>query len=424
MIRHRDPSFSERSSISLIPAEQKKTADSIEKVVGLKNERVFLLVDEGPEMPSGIVNSLSNLDKNPFFQVVILGNAQDVFDPHGLLSTPKAGWKSITVDDEEWETERGICVHFDGFKSPNLSHKDKWPFLYTSKNLKHDIATLGENSPAFWRMVRGFWRDGGNEDVLYSASEISKAGGMRKNVVKLEGALNIAGVDPAFTSGGDRFIVYFGLLGWTEEGKLAVEFADFEHLKIDLVKNSLPDSYQYVNALKAACAARNVQPQHVGVDATGAGSTFCDLLTQEWSGAIRRIGFGEKASRLKVDPRDKKVAADLYALRVDELWGVGVRMLRDGRIYGISPDMAREMVARRFKQGEKMRVETKKEMKSRTGKSPDIADAGFIMLDVARQLGLAGGIAGNTALMEEWRKMCREADAAMTNPEMEFRHDA
>lgn len=422
MIRHRNPQFSERSSISLIPAEQKQDAESIEKLVGLKNENVLLEVDEGPEMPSGIISALSNLNKNPNFQCVILGNAQDVFDPHGILSTPAAGWNSITVEDEVWPTERGICVHFDGLKSPNLTHNDKWPFLYTSRALKEDIANLGENSPAFWRQVRGFWRDGGNEDTLYTASEIAKAGAMKNNVVDRNGAVLLCGGDPAFTTGGDRFISYFGLLGRAPDGKLALEFVEYVHLKIDIAKNTLPDSYQYKDRFVGECTKRNVQAFQSGLDATGAGITFYDLVAQEWSRGVRRIGFGEKASKTKISPKDQKTAQETYANRVSELWGVGVRLLRDGRIFGIGPDLAREMVARKYHQGEKIQVESKTEMKKRTGKSPDIADAAFVLLDVARHFGLTGGIGTDNLEVDKWQRMREEHENALHNPEMTFQH--
>lgn len=422
MIRHTDPQFSERSSISLIPAEQKQDAESIEKLVGLKNERVILLVDEGPEMPPGIISALDNLNKNPFFQVVILGNAADVFDPHGMLSTPKDGWNSITVEDTRWETERGICLHYDGLKSPNLIHGDKWPFLYTSKMLEQDRRNMGENSPNFWRQVRGFWRAGGNEDNLYSAAEISQAGGLRKNVVEREGAIMLAGGDPAFTSGGDRFIVYFGLLGRGPDGNLSLEFDGYEHLRIDLTKKDRPAAYQYCDLVKKACEARGVKPFHYGQDATGSGITFYDLMTVEWSRSIRRIGFGEKASNTKIAYTDKKTAAETYRLRVDELWGVGIRLLRAKRLYGIGADLAREMVSRRYKQEDKIRVESKEEMKLRTGRSPDIADAAFVLLDVARQCGLTGGIGSSRSELEEWRKMRETYENAFRNPAMTFRH--
>jgi len=56
---------------------------------------------------------------------------------------------------------------------------------------------------------------------------------------------------------------------------------------------------------------------------------------------------------------------------------------------GISDVLAKEMCIRRYemvKSGNlRVKVETKAELKQRMGQSPDIADAAFIALDLARQ---------------------------------------
>jgi hypothetical protein len=63
---------------------------------------------------------------------------------------------------------------------------------------------------------------------------------------------------------------------------------------------------------------------------------------------------------------------------------------------GIKTDQAREMKARKYEtikgaEGLKIRVESKKDMKLRLSFSPDIADAGFVLLDLARQKGFRAG---------------------------------
>ena len=62
-------------------------------------------------------------------------------------------------------------------------------------------------------------------------------------------------------------------------------------------------------------------------------------------------------------------------------------------MFGITNELAGEMAGRRYdmvKTGSlKMKIETKPEFKSRLGKSPDLADAAFLCIDIARQrLGL------------------------------------
>jgi hypothetical protein len=75
--------------------------------------------------------------------------------------------------------------------------------------------------------------------------------------------------------------------------------------------------------------------------------------------------------------------------RVTELWFGAKEFLQNGQLRGIGPDLAREMTSRNYdtrKSGSmKVVVESKTDMKARIGRSPDVADAAFVMLDVVRE---------------------------------------
>jgi hypothetical protein len=79
---------------------------------------------------------------------------------------------------------------------------------------------------------------------------------------------------------------------------------------------------------------------------------------------------------------------ELYMNRVSELWFVGKEFLRTNQMHGLSTDLAKEMCSRRYdmvKSGTlRVKVESKVELKQRAGQSPDMADAAFIALDLAR----------------------------------------
>lgn len=85
------------------------------------------------------------------------------------------------------------------------------------------------------------------------------------------------------------------------------------------------------------------------------------------------------------------------------------------------------MKARRYEtikggqDGLRMKVETKADMKERIMLSPDIADAGFVLLDLARQLGfMAGGEAvGQESWHSLWRKKAIELDSIYDEPIVE-----
>jgi hypothetical protein len=63
--------------------------------------------------------------------------------------------------------------------------------------------------------------------------------------------------------------------------------------------------------------------------------------------------------------------------------------MRGGQLKGICPDLAIELTARRGesrKEGKNimLKVEPKDAMRARTGKSPDIADAALMLIDLCR----------------------------------------
>ena len=92
---------SDRSSITLVPSSPDKEKEATAKLIGLKNKRVFLIIDEATDVTNYVFEAISNLNANPQFQCVALGNFNSQYDPFGVFSTPKDGWNSITVDSEE-----------------------------------------------------------------------------------------------------------------------------------------------------------------------------------------------------------------------------------------------------------------------------------------------------------------------------------
>ena len=75
--------------------------------------------------------------------------------------------------------------------------------------------------------------------------------------------------------------------------------------------------------------------------------------------------------------------------RVSELWFVGKEFCRTKQLFGISTDLAQEITGRNYDMVKgstlRMKIESKPEYKARFGRSPDLADAAFLCLDLARQ---------------------------------------
>jgi hypothetical protein len=395
IIRYMSPNFvsSDRESISLIAAERKQEKEAVGKLIGMHNDKVIIVADEHSELTESINEYAfpgGNLTSNPDYQFIGLANPASYYDPFAKLWKPKAGWTSVTVNDTRWETELGVGLHLDAFKSPNvLAGKTLYPFLPTIEKIEDAKRTEGgENSLRFWRMMRGFMCPVGQEDLIYAESDIVKFKGDEPAIFNAEPVIKVAALDPGFTNGGDRTILYFGTLGTSILGIRTLNYTHYIELIEDVTNKEENRSYQIARQFRDACIKEGILPRHAAVDSTGAGAPFCDVVDVVWSREVLRVKFGGKASELPVSMTDPAKGNERYYDRVTEIWYSGKELLRNGQLKGISPEMAKEMSARRYGTTGaevKIYVESKADMKLRTGKSPDIADAAFILLALCRE---------------------------------------
>lgn len=393
-IRYASPSFksSDRSTIALVAAERKQERDAVGKLIGMHNDLVIVVADELSELTPAVLEYAfpgGNLASNPDYQFVGLSNPVSYYDPFGILWKPKAGWMSINVEDTFWETEFGVGIHFDGMKSPNIAAgKTLYPFLPTAQKIEEaKRAEGGENSLRFWRMIRGFFAPMGQEDLIYAEQDIFKFKGDEPAVWGDQPLTRCAALDPGFTNGGDRTIAYLGTLGLSKDGIKTLNYDRFVELVEDVTSEE-ERSYQIARKFKELCEAEGVLPRNAAVDATGAGAPFCDVVNVVWSREILRVKFGGKASDMPVSLTDPALGHERYFDRVTEIWYSGRELLRQGQLKGIPPQMAHEMTVRKYgTTGAEKRIyaESKVDMKLRTKKSPDIADAGFILLALCRE---------------------------------------
>lgn len=383
----------EKAGLSLIAAEKSKTREAIGKFIGIKQKRVILIGDELSELSEAILNAgLSNLSKNPSFQMIGMSNPNSRFDAFGVWSEPKYGWDSIdTQTDDEWKTKwDGRYVRLDGERSPNIIlGENKYPWLPTQQKIDEDKALLGAESRGYMRMVRAIFFDSDETTGIYTEAELSASGALKKGVEWGQKPTVVAGIDPAFTNGGDRTIMYTAYVGYNRAGQYVIEFGEAIHMNDDATNKAVPRTYQIVHKIMEHCKRLNIAPTNVAVDSTGAGAPFCDVLAGEWSPNFLRVSFGGKPSDKRVSMNSSLTGEELYTNRVSELWFVGKELMRTNQLMGISSDLAQEMCARNYEliksSSLKVKIESKGDFKSRFGRSPDLADAAFLALDCARQ---------------------------------------
>jgi hypothetical protein len=387
---------SDKCGITLIAAEKKKEKEAVGKLIGFKNTRVIVIADEMPELSESILEaSASNLSLNPEFQFIGIGNPASRFDAFGILAKPKHGWQTISPLEDEWETERGLCIRFDGEKSPNvLTQKLIYPWIVTQAKLDEAKARFGENSLAYYRMFRGYWAPTGEDDNIYSETEIIAAGA-DQDAIWLEPPVKVAALDPAFTNGGDRTPVQFGLFGTSRDGIPTLMYTHRELLSDDVTDRKKTRTEQIVRKFQDLCEQEGVEPFYAAFDKSGAGGPFGDVVSMMWSEEVLGVQFGGKASDLPVSISDVTLSCDRYVNRVTELWFGAKELIRTGQLKGIDRELAKEMCSRKYTTqkgvGLRMVVETKTDMKARTGESPDLADSAMILIELCRQrLGFGG----------------------------------
>ena len=382
----------DKAGISLIAAEKSKTREAVGKFIGIKQKNVLLIGDELSELSEAIVHSgLSNLSKNPNLKIIGMSNPNSRFDAFGVWAEPREGWDSVDTNvADEWETKwGGQYIRLDGERSPNIiAGEVVYPYLPTQEKLDEDKALLGPESRAYMRMVRAVFYDSDEDEGIYTENEISNSGSMG-SVQWASRPTKVAGLDPAFTNGGDRAVLYTGFVGYNYHGDFVFEFGRSYQLNDDATNKAVPRTYQIVTQVKDICVKEGIAPDDLAVDATGAGSPFCDVLAGEWSSRFLRVQFGGKPSDKRVSVTSTLKGTELYVNRVSELWFVGKEFMRTGQLFGVDTDLAQEIIGRNYELiktgGLKVKIETKVEFKSRLGRSPDLADAAFLCLDCARQ---------------------------------------
>lgn len=402
VIRYISPTFvaSDKASLAVIAAERSKEKEAVGKLIGMHNEEVIIVGDELSEFTDAILEYAlpgGNLCTNPNWQFIGLSNPPGYFDPFAKLWKPKNGWGSINVESYKWETEHGIGMHFDAMKSPNiLAGRTIYPFLPTAEQIEAARkAEGGENSLRFWRMIRGFPAPVGSEDLIYTQPDIvNNEGEIPVTAWDERPIVGCAALDPGFTNGGDKSIMTVGTVGYTTEGLLTLNYEE----QIELVEDvTLLDkenrSEQICRRFKEECEKRNILVQNTACDATGAGDPFCDVMDIVWGRGMLRVKFGGGASDRPVSFTDTTPANERYYDRVTEIWYSGKEYLMAGQLKGIPTQMAVEMCLRNYGTtgvDKLIYAESKKLMKKRIQRSPDYADSGFILLDLARQrLGFA-----------------------------------
>lgn len=366
------------------------------------NEGFLAVIDEGTDVTPGFIDAVPNWQQGvDTFQLLVIGNSSSRFDPHGLLSKPLKGWHTIDPDyDKEWDTKNGMCLYFDCYNSPAITEPDDdrrkklGKFLFTEKSIEENKLKYGDNTPGFWRFVRGFWPKDDLVKTILTPVMCDKFGVHES--VEWEGSvplIRLAGLDPAFHSDGDDCVFRWATLGMSTEGKMTLDFGGKQNMHYIRIDDSSkePAEYQILNETKALCDKLGIPPKNLAVDVWGSGSGLGAILAKEWSKDIYHVASSGQPTELLISLQSDDRACDVYDRRITELWFSLRQLVQTGQIKGLDQISIEQFCTRTYEfKSRKYKIEPKNEYKIRLGKvdnhykSPDEADAVCLIIDLAR----------------------------------------
>lgn len=388
-------------AVAIRQGEEQKVLSTL---IGRHPKRGLLMVlDEATDMSPSIIKSIPNLEDVPYFQLWAIGNSSDRNDLHGSLATPKNGWESVDPNKNYvWETmqHNSICLYFNPLDSPAIHEEDPvrkeklGRFLITSEDISEKRIVYGEGSDSYFRFVLGFWKPSGMGNTLltepflreHQVTQLAEWSGFYPLQV-------VAGLDPAYQTGGDDCVLRLGILGQTSDGTIRIDFRGEQLLFRIPVTASAVESAELQVAKRVleklkefGCPVRNL-----AVDATGAGRALGELLrllSDEQELPWRIIMYARGGQGVRVKSTEPKLVTSTPT----DLWTAFREFVQTGQIRGVDALTLHQIITRLLVQNSTGRLvlEPKAEYKARLsainpkmGSSPDEADACMLCLQSA-----------------------------------------
>jgi hypothetical protein len=403
-----------RNGIIGVPCKKGGDYVGLGDFIGIKNKRVRLAADELQLLPSIFVFSVSNLDKNPDFKVTGLGNPKETSDALGTLCEPAeslGGWDGGIDQAPETKTWRtrfgGVCVQLVGTDSPNLDGKLGIP-LITQEAIDRDIERYGKDSLQFTMMNQGMMPRGQGSRRVITRQLCVKNRAMDDPEWLDEDRTKIAFLDAAYSGvGGDRCIY-----GELEIGREAGVIGDDDALPNIAHQNPFQSKHRQIIAIrktmlvpvnvkidvdpveqivafvKGQCGTSNIPPERFYFD-SGMRTSLVTCFGRVWSPMVNSIDCGGTPSDRMVSSEIQIPCKDYYQKFITELW-FSVRLCIEAKqLRGLTDSVMQEGCQREWTMvgKNKIEVESKKDMKDKTGRSPDLFDALAVGVEGARRSG-------------------------------------
>lgn len=360
---------------------------------------LLVILDEATDLPTAIAGAFPNLDTaQGSFQCVAIGNSNSKDDLHGLMSTPLVGWENIDpMLVKKWNTtlQKGVCLFFSCYDSPAIREKDPIKkaklsrFLITEEKLKDKEKNLGKDSDLFWRMVFGFWRSSSTDQKVISKPFLEA---FKPNVAAewygIRPLSIVAGLDPAFSSGGDKCILQFAILGQAANGQVVLDYRKEDlQFNVPILANAGPAELQIADFVSKKLVEFKCDIRNLCIDCTGQGRAIGSVIKLTMQSQFDPL----KIYSVKVGQNNKN-AFDCLVKSSYTLWDDLRGFIETQQIKGLGKIVIAQITSRLYYQDKngKKTLESKKEFKSRMAvanpaiaHSPDEADAAGLCVQSA-----------------------------------------
>ena len=381
-------------------------------ICGRKNKNVVWQCDEMAFMDIGVldarVNLFSNATEGNFAQFLGIGNAPSEGDPLYIDAEPYGqkypdGWRSVDKDIHEWWTTRtGVCLYFNGDKSPNMlapiGKRPPFPRLM-DRDSRAAILKMagGEDTPIYWRQLYGFPPTSDVPDKILTWKLLQSNGAFEQPLWAGTPLKTIAGLDLGFREGGDPCVIYFSKIGKDTRGKT---IASFERDGIPMIPSQKSkDAFEKQIAALVIKSCRERGCHDLALDVSGDGGLLLQAIEKQARDEnyvlnVLPVSFSGVADDSVVIPGEKRTAREMYDRKVTQLWA-GFRVcVQNGVIRGLNEHSVAvtELCGRKFSTDEKKRwsIEKKSDFKKRLRRSPDFGDAACLAAFLALKHGLSG----------------------------------
>lgn len=392
---------------------------------GRKNRRVWCIGDEFQYMELSILDGQRNLVSNGSnllpgiirekghkefglakrgYKAVFISNPNPsrAGNPTDIISEPENGWGSIAEDGKTkvWKCRqmpdhpvKCVCVCLDALDSPNNSYPVKKP-RWDNLAGRHKLQLYVEGSESYWSQGRGVFKFGLTQFKIVTREICEQHHAFDSLIWNSIGQTKIGMLDAAYGAG-DRCV-----LGWLEfgkctDGKTRIFFKEHWLVPI-LIRPDVKPEDQIALFCKEKMQLVGVPPENFFFDGRG---TMAMSLAAKWSQAVNAIEFGGVPSERPVCDevfitekngfKRLKTEREHFSKKVSALWWAWRCAVESDQIRGLTHDIVSDAQPREWRKvaGDKIEIETKWEMRKRTGISPDLADMFVSGLEGARERG-------------------------------------